>query len=266
MQTDGRAKLNSWVAALERRYLADLRIQEVTRALRALSAAYVEHRGRGNGRHVRGALDTAGKRAAFAMYYAPLHYMAVLEVVRALGADQPAPASIVDLGCGTGAAAAAWAIAGGSTPAVTGIDRHPWAVSEARRTYRELGLHGMARQGDFSESGFKGFKGFTRFRGFTAGAVGAVAAYVLNELADAERRRVEDMLVDFGRSGGRILVVEPIARGVVPWWPETAERIRSIGGRADVWRLPIEAPPPVIRLGDAAGLNHRELRLQTLFL
>jgi SAM-dependent methyltransferase len=263
MQTDGRAKLNNWVAALERRYLADLRIQEVTRALRALSAAYVEHRGRGTGRHVRGALDTAGKRAAFAMYYAPLHYIAVLEVVRALGADQPAPSSIVDLGCGTGAAAAAWAIASGSTPVVTGIDRHPWAISEARRTYRELGLDGRARQGDFTGSGFKGFKGFTRFSGFTAGAV---AAYVLNELADEERRRVEDVLVDLGRSGARILVVEPIARGVVPWWPETAERICSLGGRADVWRLPIEAPPPVMRLGDAAGLNHRELRLQTLFL
>jgi hypothetical protein len=89
---------------------------------------------------------------------------------------------------------------------------------------------------------------------------------VLNELADEERHRVEDVLIDLGRSGGRILVVEPIARGVVPWWPETTERIRSIGGRADVWRLPIEAPLPVMRLGDAAGLNHRELRLQTLFL
>lgn len=260
MRNDDRAKLNGWVAALERRYLADLRIQEVTRALRALSAAYVEHRGRGTGRHVRGALDSAGKRAAFAMYYAPLHYIAVLEVVRALGADQPTPASILDLGCGTGAAAAAWAIAAGSTPVVTGIDRHPWAVSEASRTYRELGLQGRARQGDFTGPGFKGF---TRFKRFTAGAV---AAYVLNELADAERRRVEDVLVDLGRSGARILVVEPIARGVVPWWPETAERIRSLGGRADVWRLPIEAPPPVMRLGDAAGLNHRELRLQTLFL
>jgi hypothetical protein len=253
MTNDDRAKLNGWVAALERRHLADLRIQEVARALRALSAAYVEQRGRGTGTHVRGALDTAGKRAAFAMYYAPLHYIAVREVVRALGADQPAPGSIVDLGCGTGAAAAAWAIAAGSTPTVTGIDRHPWAVSEARRTYAELGLQGRARQGDVAR---------VRPRRETS----AIAAYVLNELADAERRRVEDALVDFGRSGRRVLVLEPIARGVVPWWPETAERIRSLGGRADEWRFSIEAPPPVMRLGDAAGLNHRELRIQTLFL
>jgi hypothetical protein len=94
----------------------------------------------------------------------------------------------------------------------------------------------------------------------------AIAAYVLNELAETERRRLEDVLVDIGRSGRRILVLEPLARGVVPWWPETAERIRSLGGRADEWRLSIEAPPAVMRLGDAAGLNHRELRLQTLFL
>jgi SAM-dependent methyltransferase len=254
MRNDDRAKLNSWVAALERRHLADLRIQEVARALRALSAAYVEQRSRGTDRHVRGALDTAGKRAAFAMYYAPLHYIAALEVVHALGADQPAPASIVDFGCGTGAAAAAWAIAAGSTPIVTGIDRHPWAVSEARRTYSDLGLQGRARHGDVA-----------RVR---AGRrdTSAIAAYVLNELAETERRRLEDVLVDIGRSGRRILVLEPLARGVVPWWPETAERIRSLGGRADEWRLSIEAPPAVMRLGDAAGLNHRELRLQTLFL
>ena len=78
------------MAALEARHLADLRVPEVTRALRALSSAYVERRrqtaARAGGRHVHGALDTAGKRAAFALFYAPLHFIAVSEVVRARGA------------------------------------------------------------------------------------------------------------------------------------------------------------------------------------
>ncbi|MGE5359851.1 MAG: hypothetical protein ACM3NQ_12610 [Bacteroidales bacterium] len=50
-------RFDAWLSGLEQRHLADLRIQEVTRALRALSSVYVERRvaiWRG------GALDTAG--------------------------------------------------------------------------------------------------------------------------------------------------------------------------------------------------------------
>ena len=63
------APITEWVAALEARHLADLRVQEATRAVCALSSAYVERRGE----RMRGALDSAGKRAAFALFYAPLH-------------------------------------------------------------------------------------------------------------------------------------------------------------------------------------------------
>src|SRR5215470_6641215 len=100
-----------WLGALERRHLANLRLPEVTRALRALSSAYVERRhtvSRG------GPLDSAGKRAAFALYYAPLHFLTTAHVIASLqGATDPAPSSILDIGCGTGAAGAAWALACG---------------------------------------------------------------------------------------------------------------------------------------------------------
>ena len=46
-----------WVGSLEARHLADLRVPEVTRALRALSSAYVERRHKMTGRT---ALDGAG--------------------------------------------------------------------------------------------------------------------------------------------------------------------------------------------------------------
>jgi SAM-dependent methyltransferase len=254
VEDDEQTKFLAWVAALERRYLADLRVKDVARALRALSSAYVERRERGTRQHVHGALDSAGKRAAFALYYAPLHFMAVIEVVRALGAHRPAPASIVDMGCGTGVAGAAWAIAAGSTPTVLGLDRHPWAVADTRWTLRQLGVEGRARQADLA-----------RPHAFRPGA-SIVAAYTLNELADSDRRRVEEALVDATRRGGRLLIVEPLAKGVAPWWPLTAARIVDAGGRADEWRLPIEPPPIVGQLGSAAGLNYQELRLQTLYL
>ena len=94
-----------WLAGLEARHLRDMTTTEVARALRALSSTYVERRSRLSDR---GAFDTAGKRAAYALYYAPRRFLTVAHVLAAVGA--PAlPLHVVDLGCGTGAAGAAWA-------------------------------------------------------------------------------------------------------------------------------------------------------------
>lgn len=237
------------MSALEARHLADLRFAEVTRALRALSSAYVERRHKvASG----SALDSAGKRAAFALYYGPLHFFATHHLVKALSAEPPA--HVLDLGCGTGTVGAAWALTGAAAPAVTGIDRHPWVVDEAKRTYRELGVNGYARVGDIGR--------LPPPRGGTA----LVAGYVLNELPEAVRRAVEVQIVAHAAQGGCVLILEPIARGITPWWTETAARMAAVGGRADEWRFRAEVPDLVARLGKAAGLDFRELRLRTIFV
>ena len=248
-----------WTTALEARHLADLRVQEVTRALRALSAAYVERRhddASADARHpkVRGTLDSAGKRAAFAVFYGPLHFIAVSRVALAIRALQTPARSIVDLGCGTGAAGAALALVVPSHPPVVGIDRHRWAVDEARWTYAHFGLSGRTRVGDI-----------TRPPSIGAGDV-VLAAYVLNELAESARARVEHALMAAADRGARVLVLEPIARAVTPWWDTTAAAVVARGGRADEWRFPIERPPIVTLLDKAAGLDHRELTVRTLYL
>jgi SAM-dependent methyltransferase len=243
---------DDWLGDLERRHLADLRVPEVTRALRALSSAYVERRhtvSRG------GPLDSAGKRAAFALFYAPLHFLAASRVLEAIpGALDPPPSSILDVGCGTGAAGAAWAISAGGTPPVKGIDRHPWAVDEARRTYRALGITGAARQADA-----------TKLPHLSGGSA-VIAAYVLNELSRDARVRVEQHLLAAGSNGVRVLVLEPIARGVAPWWNGMARRAAALGGRSDEWRFAIDLPPLLRTFDKAAGLNHRELTVRSLWL
>src|SRR5690349_23898473 len=91
---------DAWLGALDERHLADLTPPEVGRALRALSSCYVERRSRlAEG----AALETAGKRAAFALFYAPLHFQATAHVARELDAGAGIR-EVVDLGCGTGAA------------------------------------------------------------------------------------------------------------------------------------------------------------------
>ena len=255
-------RVDDWVAALEQRHLADFRVAEITRALRALSSAYVERRhtrlrssSAGGQAVARGPLDSAGKRAAFALFYAPLHFLAATRVIESLpGALQPSPTAILDIGCGTGAAGAAWAVAAGGSPPISGIDRHPWAVDEARWTYRTLGLRGTARQADA-----------VRLPRVARGAA-AIAAYVLNELPGEARARTEAQLFGAAARGARVLVLEPIARGVAAWWDETAERACQAGGRVDEWRFAVDLPPLLRTLDKAAGLDHRELTVRSLWL
>jgi SAM-dependent methyltransferase len=217
--------------------------------LRALSSAYVERRHR-----LPDGLETAGKRAAFALYYAPLHFVATTKVVDALGAATPPPDTILDLVCGTGAAGAAWAIAAGGSPTVSGVDRHRWAAAEARWTYRALGLRGHARAGDASP--------FGRVEAHT----GIVAAYLLNELPPDSRQRLESELLAAAARGARVLILEPIATAITPWWRDTATRVIAAGGRADEWHFETDLPARTALLGKGAGLNSREMKVRSLYI
>ena len=237
------------MADLEARHLADLKFAEVSRALRALSATYVERRrtlGAG------AALAGAGKRAAFALFYGPLHFLLINEIVKGLGVS--AKDTIIDLGCGTGAAGAAWASASTRPTAVFAIDRHPWALDEAARTYRHFGLTARLRRGDAAR--------VERPRGRTSW----LAAFTMNELAEDARETTLTRLLAQGSEGDRVLIVEPVARGVAPWWDRWKDRFVAAGGRADEWRARVELPAIVAKLDRAAGLDHRELTGRSLWI
>jgi SAM-dependent methyltransferase len=219
--------------------------------LRALSSAYVERRGRlAEG----AALSGAGKRAAFALFYGPLHYLLVREIVRALPGAASAPPILVDLGCGTGAAGAAWAAACAEPPRVVGIDRHPWALTEAAWTYRAFGLDARTRQGDAA------------IAPLPKAPASILAAFAMNELADAPRDALLEKLIARAGEGDRLLIVEPVAGFVARWWGRWRERVLAAGGRADEWRVRVELPSIVAKLDRAAGLNHHELKGRSLWL
>ncbi|HSD65887.1 MAG TPA: class I SAM-dependent methyltransferase [Vicinamibacteria bacterium] len=239
----------AYYEALEARHLAELTFAEVRRALQALSSLYVERRGRmAEG----AALDGAGKRAAFALYYGPSHFLLVREVVRALGLR--APRRIVDLGCGTGTSGAAWALEGAPAARVEGIDRSGWAVAEARWTFARLGLGGRATRGDAATAPLP------------PGEDGVLAAFTVNELSEEPRRRLLARLVAAAASGSTVLVVEPISRRVTPWWPEWVRAFVGAGGREDEWRFRPPLPDRLALLGKAAGLDSRELSGRSLLL
>jgi len=234
----------NWIADLEKRHLADLTFSEVSRALRALSSTYVERRGKiAEG----AALSGAGKRAAFALFYGPLHFLLVRHIANQLmGAERPR--LVVDLGCGTGAAGAAI-----SAARVIGVDKSSWAIAEAARTYQQFGLQGKTRQGD--AAGFS----LPRPPAFV------VAAFTMNELPAASRDALLTRLLSYAQTDGEgVLIVEPLAKAVAPWWEQWRTPVESAGGRADQWRVSADLPEIVARLDRATGLDHRVITGRSL--
>jgi hypothetical protein len=243
--------IDDWIAMLEQRHLANLTRSELTRSLRALSSCYVERRQKLAGG---AALEGAGKRAAFALFYGPLHFLTLDAVVRALGANTKRLNAVYDLGCGTGVGGAAWALACSTPPPIHGIDRNAWAVAEANWTYAQLALHGRARVGDVVRD----------FQSSMLPDSGVLLAYTVNELPDASRSALLPKLVDAARKGARLLIVEPIARRDKEWWPEWEARLAAAGARADEWRFPSNLPMTVRQIAKGAGLDPRELTARSL--
>lgn len=251
MDTDQDTRFHAWFNALYARHTATLQFAEVRRALQALSQVYVQRRDR----MAQGAVfDGAGKRAAFGLFYTPLHFLTVHAIVQAL------PVSplqrIIDLGCGTGAGAAAMALAQDRGARVQGVDINAWAVAEARWNWQHLGVRGTAAKGDAR-----------RFLMQQCGAGDALlATYTVNELDDGARATLLTALLAAHGRGACVLIVEPIAKRMSPWWEAWVTAFTQHGGRADEWRIPAALPEKLALLDKAAGMQHRELTARTLFL
>jgi len=236
-----------WIHALFERHQRELTHQEIARALKALSRDYVQRRQRLRGE----ALDGRGKRAAFAMYYAPRHFVVVSEVLRML--DAPAVARVIDLGCGTGVAGAAWALRGEGTH-VIGVDINTDVMAEAVFTWRGLGVRG---------GGLRCHIG--RYR-WPAPPSGIVAAFTINELNEPDREKLWRELLRQLEGGSSLLVLEPLATRIAPWWSDWATRIEAVQGRADEWHIDAELPEQVKLLGKSAGLRPEKLGARTLWV
>jgi SAM-dependent methyltransferase len=252
MSDAGRAVVfDPWIADLERRHLAELTFPEVSRALRALSATYVERRQKiGEG----AALNGSGKRAAFALFYGPLHYLLVSHIVDQIPGATREVSTLVDLGCGTGASGAAWAAACQRPPRIVGIDLHPWAIAEAAVTHRAFGISATLRRANIATVQFP------------AERAAILAAFAVNELPDDSRAALLERLLERAKRGDRVLVVEPVAGFVARWWKEWRAAFENAGGRADEWRTPVDLPPIVAKLDRAAGMNHREITGRSLWI
>ncbi len=96
--------------------------------------------------------------------------------------------------------------------------------------------------------------------------VGIVLAFTVNEMEERSRSVLLDRLLERNDGSRAILIVEPVAKRMSPWWDAWSVRFESAGGRVDQWRFVPQLPERLSLLDKAAGLNHREMKCRTLWL
>ena len=196
----------------------------------------------------------AGKRAAFALFYGPLHYLLIRESsVRCRARSRVRP--LIDLGCGT------------ARPAPRG---RAACRSPAARSSDSIDTRGRSarRAADVSSVRTGGAHAPTRCRDARAAEVARTAAGGVHAERAARRvaRRAAAASVRSRGGGDRVLIVEPLARGVAPWWNRWQESGRLARRPRRRWRFRVELPAIVTKLDRAAGLNHRELTAAAVHL
>lgn len=239
-----RRQIDAWLNAAVARVCPPLTFSEIRKGVQAVSSLYVERRpSAGLGARTS---ESEGKRAALATYYAPLHLLIALRAAAQIPLEARARIRrIHDLGCGTGAAGVGFALSCPSPVAIEGADRSGWALREARHTYAAFGLRGRTRRASVPES-------LPRLREGDALALGWMA----NELEQEHRVRLLELVAETCAAGAPILVLEPLARRIAPWWPTWAARLVPLGAADLEVRVEAELPAWVARLDAASGLDH----------
>ncbi len=275
LEDDPRDYFDSWHEDLRRRFEEKLTFTEIRKGVQALADLYTRKRGR----LADAVFDGEGKRAAFALYYGPLHFLTVWHVVREIGFDQVSLGRIWDLGCGTGAAGAAWGAAfmesdvEAEPPAVLGLDRSGFALELAASAYEAFGLRGATLRLGLEELSLspRGARGVNVKRKPGKGSLPelhpddvVVLGWTLNEVEEQVRSRLlGELVADAGRP---LLILEPVAKQAAPWWGRCEA---ALGGKAFAihsleWRKRLELPEWIAAMDKAADLDHSELTARVL--
>ena len=253
-----RTRFEAWLADAVQRHSRELEFREIRKGVQAVSDLYVERRpGVDLGAR---ALEGRGKRAALATYFGPLHFLTLHHLLTAVGPARLGPVRrVLDLGCGTGAAGAATAatLAADDTtteaPRIVGLDRSGFVLAEARQCYAHFGLEAQTLRGQLPAA----------IPEIGAGDL-LVFGWSVNELGTRARGELWDTLVGALGRGARLLLLEPLAGPVSPWWRAWARGLSPLGVEEPRHKVQVVLPEWIARLDKAAALDHRTLGARVL--
>jgi hypothetical protein len=239
----------AWFEAELPFHLPPLDRRELRKGIQSLSGVYLN---RGTGIETRAA-SSRSRQAASALFFGPLHCLSTQIVLQSLPVPAVSDATVLDLGCGSGAVGAT-VVRGGFGSAVEGFDVAPWALPAARRTYQALGVPGQARRGRLPGA-----------LGWPSGPRLLVFGWSANELPDAVRAELRKRIESGLRKGCGLLLLEPLSRRITPWWDGWARALRRLGVTSHEAKASVRLPDCLRDLDRAAGMNHQMLGARALY-
>jgi len=244
-------EFEAWLSARTAKAESELSFREIRKGVQAVQADYL---GRLKGTRGARVMEGRGKRAAFATFYAAIHHLTVYGWLQSepLGV-LPRFRTLHDLGCGTGAVGAAVARCLDPRPELQGVDKNPWAVSEARDCYRHFGLSGGARRGTLPG-------GLPRIG---EGDL-IVAGWSVNELDEGSREALLGQLKRVLGRGAGLLLVEPISEKICPWWSSWVRSLKGSGATDHRVKFSCDRPEWILRMDRAAKMDHSILSARVL--
>ena len=250
-----------WFQDKQAAILRQMTFKELRKGVQAVSSLYVERRNKLS--KTSRICDGIAKRAAFGFYYGTLHFLVVRKIVEALPMLKKPARSVLDLGCGTGMAGVAFC-AGMTTEKiyrqVIGIDQSADYLREAQHNYRVFEKAYQFR-GSVKKSNIE--KAPLPESGDTI-----LISFCVNELTPTRQNEMCQELLKKAHQNKTVLIVEPLAERLTPFWTSWKDAFLKVGGRCDTWRFQRNnyVPDFLQELSLAAGLGDEELLAKSLFL
>jgi hypothetical protein len=86
-----------------------------------------------------------------------------------------------------------------------------------------------------------------------------VLGWSANELDDHSRDLLLERLREHGEASGLLLVLEPLAGSVSPWWKTWRRALAALGVAEGEFKRAVERPAWIRQMDKAAQLDHRML-------
>ena len=89
--------------------------------------------------------------------------------------------------------------------------------------------------------------------------------WLVNELEATEREELLGALLRSVEAGAKLLLLEPLAGGVSPWWSEWEPRFAGAGVAAGQGKWKVDRPAWVEQMDRASALDHRSVGARYFF-
>lgn len=188
-------------------------------------------------------------------YYGVMHALIVQAIAAYFHIQQWPFQRLIDIGCNTGVAGLTLCAQLPTITSYIGLEPQRWAAKKAKQFQLACAIPGKI----FSGTGltWQPQKGDL-----------ILLSFVLNEMTESQRKVLHSKLLHHLEKGAGILIIEPIARHITPWWDSWLQSFLpwsySQANLQKAW--PVQTPQMWFESHHGAGFHHQRWKARSLWI